>query len=191
MKKNFGLEILSSLIVILGMLYFIPFLGVCLVILRFIMYKRKRKSTCYFILIFALLLLIPNLLKIIFNIINFNDVAILNDIINSTYYNNEIISYSKLLIIISVLFIIINYIGQRISNNVSNTIKSHISDSIKRDAQISEKNDLKIKEKQEKAKVSKYVKCPNCGSDNIITSKYQKCEFCRSELINDTYNEKV
>ena len=30
---------------------------------------------------------------------------------------------------------------------------------------------MEIKIKQQKAKVSSYVKCPHCGSDNILSDK--------------------
>ncbi len=43
MKNNLLFKILSSLPVILIALYFIPFLGVCLILLRYFMYDNKKE----------------------------------------------------------------------------------------------------------------------------------------------------
>ena len=137
MKNNLLFKILSSLPIILISLYFIPFLGVCLILLR------------YFI------------------------------------------NYSKRLICVGVIFLIISFvlntIFDKVSSKLNSGIRNYINETQRRDAEISRKNDMEIKIKQEKAKNTSYVKCPNCGSDNLLGEKYGTCKYCRSKLVNKNY----
>ena len=54
--------------------------------------------------------------------------------------------------------------------------------------EISRENDLKIKEKQLKAQNTSYVKCPYCGSDNLLSEKFGICTYCRRKIENKSYH---
>lgn len=70
MKSNLLLKILSSLPIILITLYFIPFLGICLILFRYFIYiNKKRISTPLILVGVGLLILIPKVIYYIFNII--------------------------------------------------------------------------------------------------------------------------
>ena len=176
------------------MLYFIPFLGICLILFRLFVYSDKKKfSTPIIILITGVLCLLPKGIILLTNVINIDITKIpyLKDILASDYYNIKILEYSKLLITVGIIFIIITYvfniIFSKVSSKLNNGIRNYINETQKRDAEISRKNDMEIKIKQEKAKNTSYVECPNCGSDNLLGEKYGTCKYCRSKLVNKNY----
>lgn len=196
MKNNIALKLLSSLPVILIMLYFMPFLGICLIILRYFIYdKKKRISTPIYIFICGILILIPKGLDLIFETakIDINNIPYLNDIINSELYNVDFMKFSKRLIYVGIIFLIISCILKTIFDKVSNKLNSgfrnYIRETEKRDYEISKRNDMEIKMKQEKARNTSYVKCPNCGSDNLLSDKFGKCKYCRRDLVNKDYKD--
>lgn len=196
MKNNIIFKILASLPVILIMLYFIPFLGVCLILLRYFMYNdKKRISTPIIIVLFGLLVLIPNLVYFILDMVKFdiNKIPYLTDIVNSKLYSVNFIDYSKFLICVGIISLIISFvlktIFDKISSKLNSGIRSYISETQRRDAEISKQNDMEIKIKQEKAKNTGYVKCPKCGSDNILSEKTGICKYCRGVLENKGYKE--
>lgn len=45
-----------------------------------------------------------------------------------------------------------------------------------------------MKEKREKAKNTGYVKCPYCGSDNLVSEKFGICAYCRRKIENKNYH---
>lgn len=196
MKKNLLFKILSSLPVILITLYFIPFLGVCLILLRYFMYdNRKRISTPMYIIGVGILLLIPKGLYLILNVvkININTIPYLKNIVSAELYNVDFINYSKRLICVGVIFLIISFILKtifdKVSSKLNSGIKNYISETQKRDYEISKQNDMEIKIKQEKAKNTSYVKCPNCGSDNLLAEKFGVCKYCRRKIENKNFKE--
>lgn len=196
MKNNVIFKILASLPIILITLYFIPFLGVCLILLRYFMYNDKRKiSTSMFIIGVGVLILIPKILYLILDMVKFdvNTIPYLNDIVNSELYNVDFINYSKFLITVGVIFLIISFvlksIFDKVSNKLNNGIRNYINETEKRNAEISKQNDMEIKIKQEKAKNTSYVKCPKCGSDNLLGDKFGTCKYCRSKLVNKNYKD--
>ena len=64
MNYNKLLKILCSIPIILVMLYFIPFLGVCLLICRYFIYKTEKSiKTPITLVIIGLIILIPNIPK--------------------------------------------------------------------------------------------------------------------------------
>ena len=65
MRNNLLFKILASLPVILLTLYFIPFLGVILILFRFFMYSNKKMSTSIFITLIGILILIPKIINFI------------------------------------------------------------------------------------------------------------------------------
>lgn len=194
MKNNLLFKILSSLPIILISLYFIPFLGVCLILLRYFMYgNKKRISTPIYIAGIGLLVLIPKALNLILDVakVDITTIPYLKDIIGAELYNVNFINYSKRLICVGVIFLIISFvlntIFDKVSSKLNSGIRNYISETQRRDAEISRKNDMEIKIKQERAKNTSYVKCPNCGSDNLLGEKYGTCKYCRSKLENKNY----
>ncbi len=194
MKNNLICKLLASFPVILVALYFIPFLGICLILFRYFIYSNKKRiSTPIFIIGVGILILIPKGLDLIFNIakIDITKIPYLSNILSTDLYNTDFINYSKFLITVGVIFFIISFvlnaIFNRVSSKLNSGIRNYISETQKRDAEISRKNDMEIKIKQEKAKNTSYVECPNCGSDNLLGEKYGTCKYCRSKLVNKNY----
>ena len=112
---------------------------------------------------------------------------------SSDLYNINFIKYSKLLITIGVIFLVLSFVFRNLLNKASikinDQIKKQIMETEKRNIEISKSNDLKMKEKREKAKNTNYVKCPYCGSDNLLSEKTGKCKFCRRTIENKNYHE--
>ena len=196
MRNNIFIKLLCSIPIILLMLYFIPFLGICLILFRLFVYSDKKKiSTPLIILITGILCLLPKGISLLTNVMNveLTKIPYLNDILNSDYYNVKILEYSKLLITVGIIFIIITYvfnmIFSKVSSKLNSGIRNYINETQIRDAEISRKNDMEIKIKQEKAKNTSYVECPNCGSDNLLSEKHGTCKYCRSKLVNKNYKE--
>lgn len=174
MRSNIFLKLLSSLPVILIFLYFVPFLGICLLLIRCFVYTNKKISTPIVMIVIGGLILIPkglSLLKI--NILT-------NDILK--WYNSDLLKYSKLLLTVGIIFLLISCITNNIFNKFVSFITSYINSHEKREREISEKNDLLMKEKQEKAKNTKVVYCPYCGADNMLTEKVGTCKYCRRKI---------
>ena len=195
MKNNLICKLLASFPIILIALYFTPFLGICLILFRYFIYSNKKKiSTPIFIVGVGILILIPKGLDLIFDIakIDINKIPYLSNILNSDLYNVNFMNYSKFLITVGVIFfiitIILNVIFNKINSKLNSGIRNYISETQKRDAEISKQNDMEIKIKQEKAKNTSYVKCPNCGSDNLISDKFGTCKYCRRKIENKNYN---
>ena len=173
---NIIISILSSIPIILISLYIFPFLGICLIIMR-LCYKIHERYTLPISLIsFGILLLIPKFLELIN--VNF---SLLDKILNLSIYP-KLINISKLIICIGVILLIIILIFRNIINKIIEMFKFYIINHENINREISEKNDLKIKEKQEEAKTNRYVKCPHCGADNIISGNISKCKYCRRSI---------
>ena len=191
MKNNIILKILLSIPIILIALYFIPFLGVCLIIFKLFVYGSKKSIiTSVSLLIVGLLVLIPKVLSL--TKINIDKIPYLKDIINSDMYNINFIKYSKLFITIGfkflVITIILNLVVTKLSNKFNGKVGEYITEMQKKEIEISRENDMKIKLKQERAKNTSYVKCPYCGSDNLLGEKFGTCSFCRRKIENKNYN---
>ena len=190
---NSIIKLLSSIPIILIVLYFIPFLGICLILLRYFVHRNEPKYKISIILIvFGLLLLIPKLINKITEIlkIDISKVPYIESILSSNLYT-DLLKYSKLLITVGIALIIITYIFKNIydkfSKKLSTSIEKYITNEEKKDYEIRQKNDLLMQEKREKAKNTHVVKCPHCGSDNILTERTGKCKHCRTPI---SYNEK-
>lgn len=184
MTNNFIAKLLSSIPIILIVIYFLPFLGFCLLIFRSLIYSKKKISTSLILIIIGILLLVPKFLNFIFNILSFdiNTIPYYNEIINSNIYNINIVNYSKSLIMIGIIYLLISMIFTTIFNRASSSIKNYIARSEEKDYEIKSKNNLVIQEKQEKAKNTTVVICPNCGADNIFTEKIGRCKYCRQAI---------
>lgn len=194
MKTNLLFKILASIPVILIALYFIPFLGVCLILFRYFIYNGKKNiSTSIILVSVGLLVLTPNIINGILSIlkIDINTIPYLKDIVSSNLYKIDLINYSKVLICVGIILLIIIFVLKTIFNKVNSKLgsafRNYISETQKRDREIAKENDLEIKLKQERAKNTFYVKCPNCGSDNIISEKIGTCKYCRRKIVNKNY----
>lgn len=185
MKNNIFLKILSSIPIILVASYFIPFLGICLLILRYIIYDyKKKKLTPIVLIIIAFIILIPQVLKYILDMfkINVDNISYLYSIVDSKVYSVNFIKFSKFLITISVIVWILSFVFEKISNKISSGIKNYVQQDLKKDYEIRKENDLKMQEKREKAKNTHVVHCPYCGSDNMLTEQVGTCNFCRRKI---------
>mgnify|MGYP003298983366 CR=1 FL=1 len=184
MRNNFFIKILTSLPVILVALYFLPFLGICLTILKLFVSRKNKIRIPIYIIIFGLLILIPKLIGLIEDSIklDLSSIPYLNDIINSKFYNNEMIDYSKYLIYFGVIsliiFIIFKTIFEKISRNVNNGITKYIQESQKQSYEISKKNES----------LNNGI-CPSCGNKLVPRqgkygnflgcSNYPNCRFTK------------
>lgn len=189
MSTNKFLRGICSLPVIFFSLYFIPFLGVCLVILREFIYKDRNKySTSISIIVFGILIFIPKVVDSILQLINSETINIsyLNEFVKSATYV-DILKYGEFLLILGVILLIISSIFQTIIDKIKILLHSTINNEMKIQKEIDKENDLKIKLKQEKAKHTNYVKCSNCGSDNIVSEKIGTCKYCRQPIENKGY----
>lgn len=184
--SNQFLKFLYSFPVILIFLYFFPFLGVCLLLVRYCMISSKKRMLTSILLIgIGILMFFPKILENIFNILKFDFSVLLyfDSIIKADVYSSEFIKYSKWLITIGVLFLILSALLKRLSNKFQNSIQSYIQFQEKKDYEISQRNDLVMKEKRQKAENTKVVYCPYCGADNLLTSKTGICKYCRRQII--------
>lgn len=188
MKNNAIVKLLCSLPIILITMYFVPFLGVCLILFRCFAYNKKHYSTSITLIVCGLLILLPKLVDYINHIFKSPiKISYLEKILNSNIYT-KFLSCSKLLIIVGVIFLILSYIANKSATKLGSSIGNYIKEQQRKDYEISEKNDLIMKEKQEKAKNTHFVKCPNCGGDNVVIGNVGKCKFCRRNI---EYKEKI
>lgn len=187
MINNKIIKILCSIPIILIVLYFVPFLGICLTLFRCFVYRNEKQyKTPIIIIVCGILLLIPKLINIILKSLKLSiKIPYLDTIISSNIYP-KLLSYSKTLIIIGILFIILSYIFRNIFNNVKNKLNTGLQNYIekeeKKDYEIRQKNDLIMQEKREKAKNTHVIKCPHCGASNILTEQTGTCKYCRKDL---------
>ncbi|MFV0274624.1 MAG: hypothetical protein ACK5HL_00020 [Bacilli bacterium] len=192
MKNSLLFKLFSSIPIILILLYFIPFLGICLLLLKLFNSsdKNKRRTIISSILV-GLILLIPKGIGIFSNMLhyNINSIEYLSSIINNTTYNVDIIKYSKFIITVSIICVIIIVIIEKLLYQVGRIIKDYINNIEQKNMNISKDNDMKIKLKQEWAQNTSYVKCTYCGSDNIISEKFAICSYCRRKIENQNYKK--
>lgn len=190
MKDNIFIKILISIPAILITLYFLPFLGVILILLRLILSNNKR-SNLFFILIVGLVLLIPKIISYL--PFNLDNIPYLKQLINSEFYNIKIIKYSKFLITVSIIFIILNYLVNKFFTNFTNHLKDKLvkyeNNMEQQRIKAIKENDMIIKERKEVAKNTSNIKCPYCGADNLITGKVGTCNYCRRKLENLNYKD--
>lgn len=184
MNSNRILKILCSLPVIVGIIYFIPFVGVCLIIMRYFVYGRKKYfSTSISLIIFGLLILIPTGIEKVLSLAKIENINIpyLDTIINSNIYP-DLLNYSKFLISVGIVFLIITLALRKLIDKISNYLRTFINAREQIDAENRSKNDMEMKIKQEKAKNTQVVYCPHCGADNILTESGANCKYCRRSL---------
>lgn len=188
MNENKIFKILCSIPVILITLYFIPFIGVILILFRYYVYRNEKYyKTPLILLICGLLLLIPRIVNSVIKILKFNveDVPYLKVVLDSDIYL-KLLSYSRYLIIVSIIFLIISFIFRNTISKINGIISSQISNygsKLQEDSyKIRKENDLIMQEKRERAQNTHVVYCPYCGSDNMLTEKTGTCKFCRRKI---------
>lgn len=188
MNENKIFKILCSIPVILITLYFIPFIGVILILFRYYVYRNEKYyKTPLILLICGLLLLIPRVANSVIKILKFNveDVPYLKVVLDSDIYL-KLLSYSRYLIIVSIIFLIISFIFRNTISKINGIISSQISNygsKLQEDSyKIRKENDLIMQEKRERAQNTHVVYCPYCGSDNMLTEKTGTCKFCRRKI---------
>ena len=177
-------KIICSFPVILITLYYIPFLGVILILFRyFVNNKRKYYFLPICLIIMGLLILMPkifytflNITKIKFNMLN------ITKIVESNIYV-KLLNYSKLLISVGIIFLILSFLFRKLLVKLSNSLKNYLNKYETEQREIKEKNDLIVRERREKANNTHLVHCPNCGADNTIVGKIGKCKYCRKDII--------
>lgn len=188
MNENKIFKILCSIPVILITLYFIPFIGVILILFRYYVYRNEKYyKTPLILLICGLLLLIPRVVNSVIKILKFNveDVPYLKVVLDSAIYL-KLLSYSSYLIIVSIIFLIISFIFRNTISKINDIISSQIfnyGSKLQEDSyKIRKENDLIMQEKRERAQNTHVVYCPYCGSDNMLTEKTGTCKFCRRKI---------
>ena len=178
MLKSDLLKVLFSLPIILVVFYFTPFLGIIMLIARkFIIGKSKYPIGMIFIAI-TTIIVIPKFINYIFGLLNINNISYIDDILNSDIYP-VLLSRAKLLFILGIIALIASAISKKLRTSAINGITSYFK-SMQEDEGVFEDNDLLTNEKQEKN--THFVKCPNCGTNNVIHGENGKCAFCKSNL---------
>ena len=188
MKENKFIRLLCSIPVIIIMLYFIPFLGILLMIFRYYVHRyNKFYLMPTILLILGFILMIPNVINAVLNTFKLTNINIpyLQLIIKSNIYI-KLLKYAKLLIIISIIAYVLSFviksIIEKVKQKVSGALNSYVEKEQQKDYEISQKNDLIMKEKREKALNTKVVYCPYCGADNMLTSHTGICKYCRRKI---------
>ena len=185
-KTNGFAKFITSIPIILIVLYFSRILGVCLILFRLLIGTQKQKNMIPIALaVTGIVVLIPIGLDMLFHAIKFNtkNIPYFNDIVTSEVYTGNFMKYSKALLIIAIVFLIIITIAAKIKESVTKYLSSAIEGYTDKQIEYEKENDLKIKEKQERAKNTQVVTCKKCGGTNIITEKIGKCKYCRNTII--------
>ena len=183
------LKVLCSVPVILVVLYFLPPLGIFMLIGRYFVYSSRhyyRAPISLFII--GLILLIPRGLQLLNDnfSINFN-IPFIAEILELEVYP-KLIEFAKSLIIISVIFLVVScivkFVASKLSNSIGKVLNAYFSKEMETEAKIRQENDLKLKEKaiESKQKTPHVVKCPNCGKSNSIIGTVGKCKSCRNHI---------
>ena len=106
-------------------------------------------------------------------------------ILNNSIYT-KLLSFSRLLMILGIVFIILSYILKNIFTKINNKfgmyLNSYMQQDLQKEAQIRKENDLVMQEKRERAKNTHVIHCPYCGSDNMLTEQTGTCKFCRRKI---------
>lgn len=193
MTENKFIKLLTSIPVILVVLYFIPFLGICLLIFRYFVYREKKITiTPIYIAVIGLIILIPQLVVSVLELLKIK-LPYISDFVSSAFYANKLIGYSKFLITVGVIFFILSFVVKKImmsvTNKLSNGVRNYIQKTEEKHDEIYRANDMELKVKREQAKNTNYVHCPYCGSDNLVSTKTGICKYCRRVIENPNYHE--
>lgn len=178
MKKF--LEILCSMPVILLMLYFMPFLGVVLIVTRLFVVNAKRNQHLAIVLIvLGVILLIPKLVDLIPAL----NITFIEEVLSSNIYH-QLVSYSKFLVTVGVICLIVYYLLQKLIEKIKIAFMRLLHKEQQVYRAVAKENDLKMKMDREKAQRTNVVICPYCGADNMLSEVAGTCKFCRRKLEN-------
>jgi hypothetical protein len=182
--KNGLINIITSIPVILVALYFVPVLGVLLIILKFVTATNRNNTMSSILIITGLAIQIPNLLNKLSETFKFK-VPYLDKIIEHEIYEG-LTKYSVKLLIIGVVLYIITTVFNKmfagLKSTLANTMDTYVTKQVEQDREIDKENDLEMKQKQEAAKNFHVIHCPHCGADNIVTGNITTCKYCRKGL---------
>ena len=96
MRNNVLISLLCNMIVIFVALYYIPFLGVFLIIIRYIIYysDNRKNTTSSYLLVLGAMLLMPKLIKFVSDKISYSldNVPYFNKLIESNIYNVNVVN---------------------------------------------------------------------------------------------------
>lgn len=186
--NNF-IKLICSLPVILVVLYFVPVLGVLMLIARYFIYgNRHFYRAPITLIIIGLLCLLPRGLDAAIHSFNLSfTVPYLSEIISHELYP-KFADYGKFIFILGVVVLIVSYLLRSLINTVSSKISRAVGEyaSVKQqeELEIRKENDLKLREKEitSAQKTPHAVKCPHCGKTNSIIGTAGKCKSCRSAI---------
>ena len=176
---NAFFKLITCLPVTLIVLYFYPFIGVLLILLRCYVYRNLGNfNTATNLLSVGLIVLIPKFMGIAIKKFNLPKVAILNKLLDHQIYIN-IASYGTFLIILSlvafVIPFIVNIVLSKIKEDKANKEKMQ---QIAQQPQVEE-----IKEEPQEQTAGTYVvHCPQCGTNTIFTTKSGTCPSCGTHI---------
>ena len=186
--KNF-LKLICSTPVLLIVLYFLPPLGIFLLVARYFVYDSRHYFRApIWLFIIALIILIPRGIELLNQNYNLGIYISFLAAIPSQEIYPKLVEFAKSLIIISVVFLAITYIlkflGSKLSNNIGKVLSAYFSKQMEADNKIAQENDLKLKEKiiDSKQTTPHVVKCPHCGKTNSIIGTVGKCKACRCHI---------
>ena len=129
MKKF--LKLLCSFPIILILLYYIPFLGICLILVRYSLFKSQKNYILpTILLITGLILLIPKTISSL----HIKNIPYISKILSSNIYPN-LIPYSKRIITIGIIFLILSYIFKNISTKLGDKLNKGIKEYIEKEEQ--------------------------------------------------------
>lgn len=182
-------NILFSIPIILLLLFFLPPLGVIVLLARYaVLGVRHFFRAPVTIVAIGLIIALPFGLDWLIKAVHADiTIPFLSDIVNWEYYP-KLLDFAKFSIIVAIIVLIVTILLRNlisaISGKVSRLIGGYYSDMQKRDTAIAKENDLKLKEKaiESKQKTPHVVKCPHCGKTNSIIGTVGECKACRSAI---------
>ena len=177
MNTNIFTKIIFSFPIILVLLYFLPFLGISLIIVRLFIYEYKKNLFIpIFLISIGLFILIFNkIYSLVDSISFFKEFKIISDNLNLTKFGIFILYLG---VILSIIIICLKKLFEKITS----LIKTYIEKTENLNEKVAKENDMEIKIKQNKARNTHVVHCPHCGASNILTEKTGTCVYCRREL---------
>ncbi|MBR6098057.1 hypothetical protein IKP94_04940 [Candidatus Saccharibacteria bacterium] len=186
---NSFIKLICSLPVVLVVLYFVPVLGVIMLIARYFIYGNKHFYRAPIVLIIlGLLCLLPRGIDAAIHSFNLSfSVPYLSEILSYELYP-KFADFGKFIFILGVVALIVSYLLRSLINTVSSKISRAVGEyaSVKQqeEFEIRKENDLKMREKEitSAQKTPHAVKCPHCGKTNSIIGTVGKCKSCRSAI---------
>jgi len=191
-------KFLLSIPIILLVLYFLPVLGVIMLITRYFVYgSRHYYRAPIVLLIVSLILLIPHGLELAMANFGFElTIPYFREFISLGIYPS-ITEYAERIFIIGVVILIVSAIiktlGEKITAKLSSKLSGALSNYFNQKEQTRrEEIKLRTTEAEERIENSKkniehVVKCPHCGKVNTVTGTTGKCKSCRNAI---QYKEK-